>query len=58
MLRRSLTGLLRPRERTKTSTALAGAKPVVQASHPAGHESQQESGRKIRLPSVVRLVML
>jgi len=33
--RECLTGLLQPRERTKTLTALAGAEPVVQASHPA-----------------------
>jgi SRSO17 transposase len=33
--RECLTGLLAPRERNKTLTALAGAEPVVQASHPA-----------------------
>jgi DDE superfamily endonuclease len=33
--RECLTGLLQPRERNKTLTALAGAEPVVQASHPA-----------------------
>ena len=33
--RECLTGLLQPRDRNKTLTALAGAEPVVQASHPA-----------------------
>src|SRR5262249_46671558 len=33
--RECLTGLLQHRERNKTLTALAGAEPVVQASHPA-----------------------
>jgi len=33
--RECLTGLLAPRERNKTLTALAGAEPVAQASHPA-----------------------
>ena len=33
--REYLTGLLQPRDRNKTLTALAGAEPVVQASHPA-----------------------
>jgi hypothetical protein len=32
--RECLTGLLQPRERNKTLTALAGAEPVVQAGHP------------------------
>src|SRR2546425_9942359 len=33
--REYLTGLLAPRDRNKTLTALAGAEPVVGASHPA-----------------------
>src|SRR4051794_21154603 len=33
--RRDLGGLLLPRERNKTPTALAGAEPVAGASHPA-----------------------
>jgi SRSO17 transposase len=33
--REYLTGLLLPRERNKTLTALAGAEPVVGAQHPA-----------------------
>src|SRR5919197_2543955 len=33
--REYLTGLLAPRERNKTLTALAGAEPITQAQHPA-----------------------
>src|ERR671937_2217384 len=33
--REYLTGLLAPRDRNKTLTALAGAEPIVQAQHPA-----------------------
>jgi hypothetical protein len=41
--REYLQGLLAPRERNKTLTALAGAEPVVGAQHPAVQRLQSSS---------------
>src|SRR5260370_32446373 len=38
--REDLAGLLAPRDRNKTLTALAGAEPVTGAQHPAGQRLQ------------------
>src|SRR5260370_34636835 len=43
--REYLAGLLAPRERNKTLTALAGAEPVTGAQHPAVQRLQSCSGR-------------
>src|SRR5438034_10963458 len=38
--RQYLTGLLAPRDRNKTLTALAGAEPIIGAQHPAVQQLQ------------------
>ena len=50
-VREYLAGLLAPRERNKTLTALAGAEPVSGAQHPAGQRLQFFLGARLGLPA-------
>ena len=49
--REYLAGLLAPRERNKTLTALAGAEPVAGAGHPAARASAAAANASARPPS-------